>query len=187
MQTYTLSARVAPPWSLLFELNEPVLLQIILPDCDVSAITWNTVDKRSNCECAAWRLHVRSYSRCARQLPAHNRCHGDIAAEDVFTSHLTLVHVRSIAPAVSRWFALQEGELTGMDDLFMCLIFLSQLCPSAFGKVCVPQLVQMWDTTATVSAALVSVGPRWVDLVISSGVNRWSTTGLNSRAILESD
>lgn len=179
MQTYTLSARIMSRWS----LNEPVLLQIILPDCDVSAIAWNIIDKWSNCECAACWLHVRSYSRCTCQLPAHNRCNGDIAAEDAFTRHLTLVHVRGITPAVSRWFALQKDELTEMDDLFIYLVFVSQLCPGTFGNVCVPQPAQIWDTTA----ALVSVGPHRVVLVNSAGVNRWSTTGLNSRAILDSD
>lgn len=128
MQMYTLSARIKSPWSLLFKLNEPVLLRIILPDCDVSVIMWNIIDKWSNYKCAAWRLHVRSYSHCARQLPAHNRCNGDIAAEDVFTRHLTLVHVRSSAHTRHTRCVSLVCAAERRDDRDGQLVYISCIC-----------------------------------------------------------
>lgn len=128
MQTYTLSACIMTRWSLLFKLNGPILLQIILPGCDVSATMWNIIDKWSNYECAAWWLHVKSYSRCAHQLPAHNRCNGDIAAEDVFTRHLTLVHVRSWAHTRHTSCVTSVCTSERRDDRDRRLIYISCIC-----------------------------------------------------------
>lgn len=128
MQTYTLSARMMSWWSLLFKLNETVLLQIILLDGDVSTTVWNIIDKWSNYECATWWLHVRSYTRCARQLPAHNRCNGDIAAEDVFTRHLTLARIRSLAHMRHTSCVTLVCASERRDDQDGRLIYISCIC-----------------------------------------------------------